>query len=254
MTVQARDVPGQIASSRFATIQVTVNVRRNPNAPVFLQSLYNLTISEYISVQDLVVSVSATDADSAFTNSGRIRYKIIQASYTPPNQFAQFVISESAGGIYLSQPLTRDGIPNSFSLIVQAEDSATNPKSATATVSINVVRNIHTPIFNPNNYTAQVYDASAIGTSLFTVTATDGDRLEPYNRDVSPRRFQREKFGEFCFSAVLLLSAFSCKKKFCLILWECIQMVSQLFIRQNYTVYIMLIALPCRLLMQSLTT
>ena len=215
MTVQARDVPGQIASSRFATIQVTVNVRRNPNAPVFLQSLYNLTISEYISVQDLVVSVSATDADSAFTNSGRIRYKIIQASYTPPNQFAQFVISESAGGIYLSQPLTRDGIPNTFSLIVQAQDSATNPKSATATVSINVVRNIHTPIFNPNNYTAQVYDASAIGTSLFTVTATDGDRLEPYNRDVSPGRFQREKFGEFCcFSSVSLLFAFSCKKNF----------------------------------------
>ena len=214
MTVQARDVPGQIASSRFATIQVTVNVRRNPNAPVFLQSLYNLTISEYISVQDLVVTVSATDADSAFSNSGRIRYKIIQASYTPPNQFAQFVISESAGGIYLSQPLTRDGIPNTFSLIVQAQDSATNPKSATATVSINVVRNIHTPIFNPNNYTAQVYDASAIGTSLFTVTATDGDRLEPYNRDVSPGRFQREKFGEFCcFSSVSLLFAFSCKKK-----------------------------------------
>lgn len=196
MTVQARDVPGQIASSRFATIQVTINVRRNPNAPVFLQSLYNLTISEYVGVQDLVVTVSATDADSAFTDSGRIRYRIIQASYTPPNQFAQFVASESSGGIYLSQPLTRDGVPDTFQLIVQAQDSAANPKSATATVSINVVRNLYTPTFNPNNYTAQVYDASAIGTSLFTVTATDADRTVPYNRDVSFSFFNKNTIFE----------------------------------------------------------
>lgn len=196
MTVQARDVPGQIASSRFATIQVTINVRRNPNAPVFLQSLYNLTISEYVGVQDLIVTVSATDADSAFTDSGRIRYRIIQASYTPPNQFAQFVASESSGGIYLSQPLTRDGVPDTFQLIVQAQDSAANPKSATATVSINVVRNLYTPTFNPNNYTTQVYDASAIGTSLFTVTATDADRTVPYNRDVSFSFFNKNTIFE----------------------------------------------------------
>ena len=48
------------------------------------------------------------------TDSGRIKYSIIRSSYTPVNNFAQFVISESAGGIYLSQPLTREGVPNSF--------------------------------------------------------------------------------------------------------------------------------------------
>lgn len=206
MTVQARDVPSQIASSRFATIQVTINVRRNPNAPVFLQSLYNLTISEYVNVQDLIVTVSATDADSVLSDSGRLRYRIIQSSYTPPNQFAQFVVSESSGGIYLSQPLTRDGVPNSFQLIVQARDSAANPKSATATVSIFVVRNIHRPIFSPNNYTAQIYDASAIGTSLFTVTATDADRTVPFNRDVSSRSKKVINVSIVLFTTISLTS------------------------------------------------
>ena len=67
--MQAEDVPSQSTAVKYATVQVTINVLRNPNAPVFNQGLYNLTISEYISVQDNIVTVTATDNDSPFVSS-----------------------------------------------------------------------------------------------------------------------------------------------------------------------------------------
>ncbi|KAK3089813.1 hypothetical protein FSP39_006721 [Pinctada imbricata] len=169
LTIQAVDVPSQSSTPRFGTVQVTINILRNPNAPVFSQGLYNYHHFR--------------------TDSGRIKYSVIRSSYTPANSFSQFVISESAGGIYLSQPLTREGVPNNFELIVQAEDSAVNAKSATSTVSIFIVRNLNAPTFAQQLYSANVFDASAVGTSLFTVTAVDNDRIVPLNTDTPNAEF-----------------------------------------------------------------
>lgn len=63
MTVRAQDNPGQNAVPRFDTAFVRITVTRNPNTPQFRQSVYNITISEYMSVQDLVINTDATDAD-----------------------------------------------------------------------------------------------------------------------------------------------------------------------------------------------
>jgi len=48
------------------------------------------------------------------TPSGTIEYSIDYISYTPPNGFDQFVVSQTEGSIYISQPLTREGVPNQF--------------------------------------------------------------------------------------------------------------------------------------------
>lgn len=65
MTVRATDDAGTNAVDRFDTAQVTINVLRNPNGPVFSSATYNATISEYLSVQQSVIRTVATDRDPA---------------------------------------------------------------------------------------------------------------------------------------------------------------------------------------------
>lgn len=65
MTVRATDNAGPNAVDRFDTALVTINVRRNPNGPVFSQAVYNATISEYLPVQQSVIRTVATDNDPA---------------------------------------------------------------------------------------------------------------------------------------------------------------------------------------------
>jgi len=93
-------------------------------------------------------------------------------------------------------------------MIVQASDSAQNPKSATATVEVNIVRNLNTPLFVQGEYKAAVFDAAAVGTSLFAVTAIDADRTVPLNKDVS---YFSDLQVYFCYLYILsILSSLIC--------------------------------------------
>jgi hypothetical protein len=62
LTVVAKD-NGEPQRSTVATILVTVV--RNPNGPVFISSYYNRTIGEYTPIRNVVVDVTAEDADPA---------------------------------------------------------------------------------------------------------------------------------------------------------------------------------------------
>ncbi|WAQ95445.1 FAT4-like protein [Mya arenaria] len=166
MTIRARDNPGSNAVSRFDTATVTITVTRNPNRPVFTSATYNVTISEYLSVQQSVIRTVATDADPANTPSGTIDYSIEYISSTPTNGFAQFVLR------------------------VVATDQASQPKSATATVYITIIRNQHAPIFtNQEGYTASISDYWAIGRDLFQATAIDDDRDVVLSRNTPNAEF-----------------------------------------------------------------
>jgi hypothetical protein len=84
------------------SFQVFVNVRRNPNTPVFAVSSYNVTVSEYLNVQLVVQRVVATDTDPANTPSGQLVYSIVGVMYPnpafniAPNE-ADFIISPTTG-------------------------------------------------------------------------------------------------------------------------------------------------------------
>ena len=68
---------------------------------------------------------------------------------------------------------------------MQASDKAALPKTATATVIINIVRNQNAPIFTQQLYTAAVSDYWATGRELFVATAVDDDRQVDLSRNVS---------------------------------------------------------------------
>ena len=187
MTIRAVDTPVQGASSRDALAQVIINVRRNPNTPVFAVSSYNMTVSEYLPVRSVVETMMATDADPANTPSGQVVYSIVDVSYPNPQfniapQAADFFLaSPTTGEIILAQRLSQARVPDVFVLTVEASDSAVPPKSSRATLTVNIVRNIHRPTFTELRYGTSIDDTWAVGRTLFTVTAVDADDSEQYN-------------------------------------------------------------------------
>ena len=58
-----------------------------------------------------------------------------------------------------------------------AEDGGSPPKSATATTTINILRNLNVPEFSPKSYNVTVFETDQVGRIITTVTATDADQI-----------------------------------------------------------------------------
>lgn len=65
--------------------------------------------------------------------------------------------------------------PSILQLPVIAYDSAYPNDQATATVTINVNRNLYSPVFTEAQYIANVYDNTGLGVVIKQVNATDRD-------------------------------------------------------------------------------
>lgn len=66
LSVIAKDLGNPAGRS---PIKVTVNIARNPAAPVFSQRNYEVTINENVPRGFSVISISATDNDGVSTNN-----------------------------------------------------------------------------------------------------------------------------------------------------------------------------------------
>ncbi|EDV19285.1 uncharacterized protein TRIADDRAFT_62266 [Trichoplax adhaerens] len=148
--------------SSSAQVTVTV-VDVNDNAPKFPKSIYNADVREDEKVGRQIVQVTATDVDS----------KTIYYSIVSGNVRSRFGI-DPQGYIYLAAPIDylRE---KEYTLVVQASDLLLN---STATVKMRVIdTNNHAPTFD-RAYTADIYEDTAIGTVILTVTAKDADANE----------------------------------------------------------------------------
>lgn len=86
-------------------------------------------------------------------------------------------------------------------IIVVARDQASIPKSASATVIINIVRNAHAPIFDSPEYTASVSDFYAVGRELFSASAVDSDRTVALSRNTPNAEFDYLIDPDYPYSA-----------------------------------------------------
>ena len=71
-----------------------------------------------------------------------------------------------------------------FQLIIRAQDTSLDPKSATATVDVTIVRNRYEPQFLQNEYDGQDLEGAPLGETILKLSAIDNDTLIPLNRDV----------------------------------------------------------------------
>ena len=156
--------------SAEATIEVSVR-DVNDNAPTFDPRVYNEVVSEETMPGTPVVAVTARDLDE--DENARVTYSItsgnVKGAFNIMSQMGQGLITVARVLNYKEQ--------SRYILTVQAIDPG--KLVDTATVFINVSdANTYRPIFQGTPYQIRVDESTAVGTSIFSVVATDQDSGE----------------------------------------------------------------------------
>lgn len=165
LTVTASDL---IAPHRPASMVVTIHlIDENDHTPLFTQSQYELFLSEYQPVNEMVMMMSATDGDEG--RNSDLTYSLIRG-----NEEQKFGIFPD-GSLYVAYPLDRE-TRDMYSLTVHVKDSGSIPRSSAVNVSIYVQdENDNTPVFDEISYEFNIKENVKKNTFVGSVKATDLD-------------------------------------------------------------------------------
>lgn len=156
----------QVVAVRIEVLDV------NNNAPAFLTSLYQGTVSENAAEDTIVVTVTAKDDDVHFANR-KIDYSIMSG-----NENQTFFISTDSGVITVYNPLDREN-REVYTLIIMASDRGNDQKNSTAEVVIQVLDvNDNPPVFSPAEYSGEISESAEIGADVLRVNTFDIDKGE----------------------------------------------------------------------------
>ncbi|XP_078678313.1 protocadherin Fat 4-like [Branchiostoma floridae x Branchiostoma belcheri] len=166
LTVTATDGGGLSATSK-----VTVNVNNvNDNTPACTPSLLTTDLAEDTTTPSTVLTLTCSDGDTGA--DGTLTYSLSQSPST------KFSIT-NVGVIELTTAVDFDGGETSYSLVATVTDSAAvvaDRKSTTVPITVEVTSvNEGAPVFDNAPYAVSVSEATAIGTAVYTASATDPD-------------------------------------------------------------------------------
>ena len=179
LTVKAEDQGVPKLSSETKVIIIVSDV--NDNSPVFSKPQYTYSMSEKTAVGAKLMKVTATDADEG-TNS-KLSYVIVN-DYTNP-AISKFDMNRLTGEISLKQKLDyEDERERNIRFTVEAQDSGIPSKKGSAFISITLTDdNDNVPIFR-SHCAEYVFEDTAIGDTVCTVSASDRDASAPNNEVV----------------------------------------------------------------------
>ncbi|KAK6975336.1 cadherin-related tumor suppressor, partial [Biomphalaria glabrata] len=162
--VRASDL-GKIPLNSSSSVTITVSKAPTTSKPRFNDSNTNLRI-----VENSVPGMSLTIVHATTATNNRITYYIVGG-----NVNNAFSINSDSGAITVSNNIDYEVI-KSFDLWIEARDQGTTQLSSYQTLKIAVEdENDNPPVFSSSLYTASVSENCQVGTSVFTVTATDLD-------------------------------------------------------------------------------
>ncbi|CAL8349145.1 unnamed protein product [Arctogadus glacialis] len=140
----------------------------NDNAPLFTQDLYQVTVSEHHPAGSSVVTVTATDRDSA--DNGKVIYRVMSSTRDI------FHIDSNNGTLFISQKAEFDVENPSVLVVIEARDLGTPSLSSFATVQVQVSdTNDNAPVFHQSEYRASVPEDGPPGSTILTLEAVDAD-------------------------------------------------------------------------------
>ncbi|XP_073424123.1 protocadherin-1 isoform X2 [Dendrobates tinctorius] len=158
-----------LSSTNSLKVQVT---DVNDNAPIFSQSLMEVTFKENNSPDDLVMEVSASDADSG--SNAQISYSIL----ADPTTRGIFSVHPDSGQIRVNTVLDRESTEQ-YNFHVVAADKGTPSLKGTASVVITVLDcNDNDPKFMLNGYNFSVMENMPRLSPVGMVTVIDADKGE----------------------------------------------------------------------------
>ncbi|ESO89853.1 hypothetical protein LOTGIDRAFT_124131, partial [Lottia gigantea] len=163
LVVQAVD-GGVPALTSSCLVRIAVN-DINDKTPVFVPADFTVNIAENVSVGTSVTTVNANDADSAANNNNVINYSVT-------NSF--FLIGSTSGQISTKATLDRE-TADSHILTILATDQGTPSLVGTATVTV-ILNDVNdNPPIITGTYDSNIPEDRVIGSTAFTVVATDQD-------------------------------------------------------------------------------
>ncbi|XP_058883158.1 protocadherin Fat 1-like isoform X5 [Acipenser ruthenus] len=147
-------------------ISITVYVTDlNDNPPVFIQQLYEATISELAPRGHFVMHVQAFDADSS--DNGKLEYSILNG-----NVNMNFEISKKTGVITISNH-RKPKMEPFYNLNISVSDGVF--RSLTQVKVTVIGANFHSPSFIQNEYEVELAENSPMGTLVIKAKANDED-------------------------------------------------------------------------------
>uniref|UniRef100_A0A671QN41 Cadherin-23-like n=1 Tax=Sinocyclocheilus anshuiensis TaxID=1608454 RepID=A0A671QN41_9TELE len=170
-TVRAQD---HGTPPRFAELPVYLRiVDVNDNNPVFQQPLYQKSIFEDVALGTIIVSVSATDADSGLFSV--IEYGLVDGG-------GKFGITPTTGDVYILSALDRE-TKDRYTLTAYARDNPggnpNNRRENSVQVQLTVMDvNDFRPRFSERVFTTSMFENEPVGTSVITMKAIDLDEGE----------------------------------------------------------------------------
>ncbi|XP_070182189.1 protocadherin Fat 4-like [Littorina saxatilis] len=163
MTVIVRD---RATPQKSAQASVIVHVLRDDFPPVFMNTPYTTDISENTLAISSIFTVSADDPD--------LREQLVYEKIGDDEAVYFFDVDRLNGTIYLVNGLLTDN-KTSYTLRVQAYDTAYPEQKTSVTVQIQVRRNEYSPVFAPSPITVTIEETVQIGSVITFVNATDQD-------------------------------------------------------------------------------
>ncbi|KAA0709828.1 Protocadherin Fat 4 [Triplophysa tibetana] len=167
LTLVATDKGQPPLSSSMEVTMIVLDV--NDNTPGFSQNIYDTEIEENTLTGTDVLQVFASDADEG--TNGQIRFSIAAGNVNP-----DFRIDSVTGVISVAKPLDRE-TRASYSLVVQASDRGSSPRTDRSTVNIVLLDvNDCLPTFELSPYSITVQEnLGNLPRNILQVVAGDDD-------------------------------------------------------------------------------
>jgi len=151
--------------------KITVNVIDiNDNPPVFLQDIYQFSVSESLSPHQPFGLITASDKDSG--SNGMVEYHVdhIDLGF-------KFLFDDN-GQLETLTTFDYEGI-NMYNFSALAVDKGDPSLTATAIVLVYILdENDNTPVFSQSLYKSNVSECSSIGDEVLVLEATDADHSQ----------------------------------------------------------------------------
>ena len=158
-----------VSNSVFTAVRtLTINVvNTNQFDPVCLSTVYIANVPENATTQTVLTNLSCSDANKG--PNAQLVYHIVAG-----NDEGTFVVTGN-GLLMLAQGLNYADI-SQYELVINVTDMFPVPRFITVTVYVFVQPvNEFSPVFEQSLYNMTVPENAPIGTSILSVTATDGD-------------------------------------------------------------------------------
>ncbi|XP_046581094.1 protocadherin Fat 4-like [Haliotis rubra] len=171
LTLEATDGGGMTNTTWLYINLIDVN----DNYPQFAQNVYNIAVDENLATTTSVAQVVATDADTG--TNGQVDYSI-----TSGDGQTTFAIDPATGDITTTAALDYE-TKTTYNLVIQAIDRGTPTANSATTLVVITLNDLNdnTPIFTPSNFTVDLDENVAIGTSVATMAASDADSIANSN-------------------------------------------------------------------------